>query len=245
MVARNLRRAIARDELRGIGRRIVAREGIERRICFRGIAFVSDRGVHPVREYLRSAGMGVERDVEIGRRQARERIGNRAACSEERSRRLRLIGRHQRAAARIAEQNDFLGMRFFAQPCHARSDVDQRMFETEQILCAAKARIPAEKAEAALGEERRDVMLREIDIVMRGDHGCTRAFAALCPIEPLTRMPSRPGPRACGGSKPDKFPLDGHAKFPISNTLVISYSTFFLYFPFASATIMPRSVCTS
>ena len=59
--------------------------------------------------------------------------------------------------------------RRFLQPFHADGDVDQRVLQREQILGAAKARVPAEKAETARGEIGRDVVLGEIDVVVRGD----------------------------------------------------------------------------
>src|SRR3546814_15169389 len=58
-----------------------------------------------------------------------------------------LIGAHQRAAARIAEDDDLLDARFFLQPLHADADVEHRMFEQELVLDAALARLPAEETE--------------------------------------------------------------------------------------------------
>src|SRR3546814_2393490 len=94
--------------------------------------------------------MGVEADVEIALDDRRERIlpHRWQAVGQGRRDRLGLVGAHQRAAARIAENDDLLDAGLLLEPFHADADVEHRMFEQELVLDPAIARVPAEKAEA-------------------------------------------------------------------------------------------------
>ena len=158
-----LRRAIARDERVRIGRAVLLVVHVERLVGRDRIALVGHRRVEPVGQHFRPSRMRVERNVEIGLRQARQRRARRAlhAGVQRRRGRFGLIRAHQRAAARIAEDHDALDA-LLAQPFHAGADVDQRMLEREQVLGAAIARVPAEEAVAARRDVGREVMLGEI-----------------------------------------------------------------------------------
>src|SRR3546814_5704322 len=90
-----------------------------------------------------------------------------------------LIGAHQRAAARIAEDDNLLDARFFLQPLHADADVEHRMFEQELVLDAAIARIPAEETETLPREIGGDIMLGKVHIIMGGDDRDLRTLARL------------------------------------------------------------------
>src|SRR3546814_4271706 len=82
---------------------------------------------------------------------------------------LGLIGTHQRAAPRIAENDDRLDAGLLLEPFHADADVEHRMFEQELVLDPAIARVPAEETEALPREIGRDIMFGEIDVIMRRD----------------------------------------------------------------------------
>ncbi len=125
--------------------------------------------------------MGVERNIEIGRRQGGERLGHAALRPRRQGgdRRLGLIGAHQRAAAGIAEDDHPLDTGLLAQPAHAHADVDQGVFEDEQVLGAAITGVPAQKAEAGPGEIGGDIVFGEIDVVVGGDQ---RRLGLLAPL---------------------------------------------------------------
>src|SRR6185312_9831459 len=90
-------------------------------------------------------------------------------------------------------------------------DVDQRVFEDKKIFVAAIACVPAEEAKATFSEPRRDVVLREVDVVVVGDDRDFWLRAALGPVEPLTGIAARTGASAGGGSEADEFAGDlGH-----------------------------------
>jgi hypothetical protein len=146
--------------------------------------------------------MRVQRDVEIARRKRVGRGRDRATgdsldigCDG-----LGLIGAHQRATARVAEQDDALDAGFFAQPTHSGADVDQRVLEHEERLIAAVAGVPAEKAVAAPREQLAQVVLAEVDVVVGGDEGRLGPGAGRRVVEPLTwpeSCPVSPGGGRC------------------------------------------------
>ena len=184
-----LRGAIARDERVRVRRAVLLVVHVERLVGRDGIALVGHRRVEPVGQHFRPPRMRIERNVEVGLRQAFQRRARRAlhAGGKRRRGRLRLIRAHQRAAARIAEDHDALDA-LLAQPFHAGADVDQRMLQREQVLGAAIARVPAEEAVTAGRDVGREVMLAEIAVVVRRDQRDARALALRRPVDALARM---------------------------------------------------------
>src|SRR5690348_8647527 len=90
------------------------------------------------------------------------------------------------------------------QPFHADTDIDERMLQLEQVFRATVARIPTKKSKAARGHQRRDVVLREVDIVVRRDDRNLRHFSGWRPIKTLARVAARTGARRRGRGKADK-----------------------------------------
>jgi hypothetical protein len=123
---------------------------------------------------------------------------------------LGLVSGHQRPAAGVSEQIDPLNARRLAQPADADVDLGQRMVEQEVGLVSAETRVPPEKAVAALGQQAGEVVLGEVDVVVRRDEGRRRPGAGRAMVEALARMaaPARPttGDGKPGSSSPPGWP---------------------------------------
>jgi hypothetical protein len=169
-------------------------EGIERSVGLGRIALVGDGGIHPRSEDFGATGMCVERDIEIGFHQLEQRFLCRTARSEGEVLCLRLVGAHQRTAAGIAENDDFLDA-VVLEPFHADADVDQGMLEQELVLGAAIARVPAQEADSALGHVGREIVLGEVDVVVRCDHRDARLLSLRSPVDALARIAAVSGAR--------------------------------------------------
>jgi len=74
------------------------------------------------------------------------------------------------------------------QPAYADADVDQRVFQQELIFGAAIAGVPAQEAVAVRGEVGRDVVLAEVDVIVRRNEGGFRPPAGRGGVNPLTGM---------------------------------------------------------
>ena len=167
-----------------------------------GVVLVDDGGVHPGGEHLGPAGVRGAGDVAVGGRQVGQ-SGRGPHALQRRHVRvdgLRLIGGHQRAATGIAQQHNGFDALHLAQPAHADADVDQRVVEQEAALVAAEAGVPAEEADAAGGHVVGEVVLGEVDLIVRGDHRDLRLAADAAVVDPLARMPARTRPAARSGS---------------------------------------------
>ncbi len=73
----------------------------------------------------------------------------------------------------------------------AGADVGERMLEQEEGLIASEARVPAEKAVTASGDEFTQVVLAEIHIVMGCDQRCLRRCTRVRIVKHLTRIEAR------------------------------------------------------
>jgi hypothetical protein len=125
--------------------------------------------------------------------------------------RLRLVGRHQRSAAGVAEQHDGLHAGQLAQPPHAHADLGERVVEQEMGLVSAEARVPAEEAEAALGHQCGQVMLGEVDVVVRRDECGPRPSGRRPVVQALARVAAGAGPADHRRGQPDELPENlGH-----------------------------------
>ncbi len=141
--------------------------------------------------------MGIERDVKLPAGKRLQRFLHNAFRRLGKGRRLRfrLIRRHQRTAAGIAEQHDLFDTGLLAQPLHADGNIDQRMFEQELIFRAAKARVPAEETVTAFGKKRPEIVFREIHIVVIGDESHAGPLALWSPVKALTGIGAVPETR--------------------------------------------------
>lgn len=83
--------------------------------------------------------------------------------------RLGLVGGHERTAAGVAEQHHPGDPGLIAQPPHADAHVREGVIEQEVGLVAAEAGVPTEEPEAVPGEEVGQVVLGEVDVVVRRD----------------------------------------------------------------------------
>ena len=186
-------------------------EHVEGRVHRERVGLVGDGGVHPGGEHLGPTGVRVDRDVEVGGRQVEHRVGEREPDRrlDGRVGRLRLVRAHQRAAAGVADDDDGVDTRLLAQPPHARGDVDERVLEQEERLVAAVPGVPAEEPEASLGEGLGEVVLGEVDVVVRRDARHLRRGARRPVVEALARVRSVPGTSAGGGREGHPLPLDG------------------------------------
>src|SRR5689334_856119 len=99
---------------------------------------------------------------------------------------LSLVGRHQRAATRVAKQDNGFNALDLAQPAHSYTDVDQGVVEQKAALVAAIARVPPEESDAPGSHVVGKVMLGEVDLIVRGDHRDLRLAPHAAMIEPLT-----------------------------------------------------------
>src|SRR6185312_11608222 len=108
--------------------------------------------------------------------------------------------RHQRAAAGIAQQHD-LFYAMLAQPFHPDADIGDGMLQMEEVLGAAIARIPSQEAEAAPREIGCDIVLGEVDIVVRCDQRGLWALPLRRPIESLAGMSASTRARHVGRGK--------------------------------------------
>ena len=83
---------------------------------------------------------------------------------------LRLVGRHQRPATGITQQHNRFHALDLTQPAHADADVHQCVVENEAALEPTEAGVPAEESDAAGGHVVGEIVLGEVDLVVRGDH---------------------------------------------------------------------------
>lgn len=208
VVARGLCGPVAGKELRRIRRAVALVEQVEVGVGGDGVVLVDDGGVHPGGEHLRAPRVRGGGHIAVGRRQVGQprRRAHPVQRGHVRLDGLRLVGGHQRSAARIAQQHNGIHSLDIAQPAHTDADVDQCVVEQEAALEAAEPGVPAEKTDAAGGHVVRQIVLGEVDLVVRGDHRHLR-FASHAPVvEPLAGMPA--GARAAGGARgqPDEFP---------------------------------------
>ena len=110
---------------------------------------------------------------------------------------LGLVGAHQRPAARVAEQHHTLDA-LLAQPAHTDCDLGEGVVEQEVRLRAAEPGVPTEEPVAALREVRREVVLGEVDVVVRRDERRRRAVAGRGVVDALARV------AACTGAADDR-----------------------------------------
>ena len=210
LVARNLRGAVAGDEVGRVRRSVAFVEQVQVGIRCHRVVLVGDRGIHPRREDVRPAGMRGRGDIAVGWRQVVE-SGRGAhpfqrgdvACDG-----VRLVGGHQRSAARIAQQDDGVDALLGTQPAHPDTDVDQRVIEEEAAFESAEAGVPSEEAEPAAGHVLGEIVLGEVDLVMRSDHRHGGAVTLGAVVEPLAGMPPRPGPMRRRRIEPDELAGD-------------------------------------
>ena len=89
-----------------------------------------------------------------------------------------------------------------------RTWADPRMVEQEGALETAKAGVPAQESNAAGGQVIGEVVLGEVDLVVRSDYRHLR-FAPDAPvIQALTRVPTRAGAPSGRRRQPDEFTND-------------------------------------
>ena len=208
VVAGDLRRAVALDELGRVRRSVALVEQVEFGIGCDGVVLVDDGRVHPCGEHVRAARVCGAGDVAVGGQQVGEARRGPHAVQRRHVRvdGLRLVGRHQRAATGIAQQHNGFHALHLAQPAHADADVDQRVIEQEAALVAAKAGVPAEEADAAGGHVVGEVVLGEVDLIVRGDHRHLRPAPDAAVVEPLARMAAGSGAPRGRRVHPDELP---------------------------------------
>ena len=96
-----------------------------------------------------------------------------------------------------------------AQPPHAHADVDHRLVEAEVGAVAAVARVPAEEADAPLGDELGEVVLGEVDLVVRGDERHRRPLPGRAVVEALAGASTGSGAGHRGRLGRHELALDG------------------------------------
>ena len=101
---------------------------------------------------------------------------------------LRLVGGHQRPAARVAEQHDPVRPGLLAQPPDPDADLRQRVVEQEVRLVPAEPGIPAEEAESALGQIAGEIVLGEVDVVVGRDERRRRPGPGWPVVDALARV---------------------------------------------------------
>src|ERR1700730_16037523 len=101
---------------------------------------------------------------------------------------LRLVGRHQRAATGVTKQHNGFHTLNFAQPAQADPDVHQRVIQQKAALKPPEAGVPAKEADAAGGDVVGEVVLREVDLIVGGDHRHFRPAADPAVVDALARM---------------------------------------------------------
>ena len=210
LVARDLRGAVAGDEVGRVRRCVAFVEQVQVGIRCHRVVLVGDRGIHPRREHVGPAGMCSRGDITVGRRQVVE--SGRGSHSFQRGDvvrdGVRLIGGHQRSAARIAQQDNGVDALLLAQPAHPDTDVDQRVIEQEAAFESAETSVPPEEAEAAPSHVLGEIVLGEVDLIMRRDHRDGGPVSLGAVVEPLAGMPARPGPVRRRRVEPDEFAGD-------------------------------------
>ena len=205
-----LRLPVAALEVRGVRRPVPGAERVERRIGGQRIGLGGDRGVEPGGQHLGAARVGGERDEQVAGRQVLDRgqrphpgDGGDAGLGG-----LRLIGGHEGPAAGVAQQHDPLRARLLAQPPDADPDLRERVVEQEMRLVPPVTGVPAEEAVTALGQERGQVVLGEVHVVVRGDEGGRGPRAGRPVVDPLARVATGARPAGGRGRQPHELPHD-------------------------------------
>ena len=185
-------------------------EQVEVGIACDGVVLVDDGGVHPRGEHVGPTGVRGAGDVAVGGRQVGEpgRGPHALQRCHVRVDGLRLVGGHQRPATGITEQHNGFDALDLAQPADADADVDQRVVEQEAALEAAVAGVPAEESDAAGGHVVGEIVLGEVDLVVRGDHRDLGLAAHAAVVEALARVSARARPSRGGGLQPDELAGD-------------------------------------
>src|SRR5207302_5837820 len=94
---------------------------------------------------------------------------------------------------------------------------DQRVLEQEVRAVAAKARVPTEETEPALGHVLREVVLGEIDLVVRRDERDLGSGTPARVVDALTRITAVSGTRGRGGFERDEAAVDVGHSLPRAN----------------------------
>ena len=185
-------------------------EQVEIGIACDGVVLVDDGRVHPRGEHVRAAGVRGAGHVAVGGRQVGQ--SGRGPHALQRCHvwvdGLRLVSGHQRATAGITQQHNGFHALNLAQPAHPDADVDQRVVEQEAALVSAVAGVPAEEPDPAGGHVIGEIVLGEIDLIVRGDHRDLRFAPHAAVVEALARMAARTGPPRGRRVQPDEFAGD-------------------------------------
>ena len=164
--------------------------------------------------------MGSEEHERVGWRQG-QRLGEDGAATRRTDRRfaaLRVVRGHQRPPARVAEQHDPLHAPV-AQPLHAHGDLGERVVEEEVRVGAAKPGVPPEEPEAAGGQELGEVVLGEVDVVVRGDERGRRVPPVRGRVEDaLAGVATGASPAHDGGAEPDELPIAHEGSVAVSSS---------------------------
>ena len=155
------------------------------------VGLVDDRRVEPSGQHVGSPLVRVHRHVQVAG----------AGLAD----RLSLVGGHQGAAARVAEDHDGVDAGGLAQPSHAMADVGERVLQSEVRALAPVPRVPAEEPEPALGERAGHVVVGVVDDVMRGEERHRRPAARGPVVDALVGIAAEAVPRCISGSERNPF----------------------------------------